>query len=118
MKIRTLTTIGADGGRPCRLRGSALADAAAGKATFDEDCAECHEAADTKGEDVKELTATIEKISAGQMKHKKAFKLTPSRPPTWPPTWRAAADLRPAATLAGRLPGSSLPRPKRARPSR
>jgi mono/diheme cytochrome c family protein len=32
--------------------------------------------ADTKGEDAKELAAQIEKISAGQMKHKKAFKLT------------------------------------------
>jgi mono/diheme cytochrome c family protein len=56
--------------------GAALADAAAGKATFDKVCAECHETADFAGENVKDLTATIEKISAGQMKHKKAFKLS------------------------------------------
>lgn len=51
----------------------ALAD---GKATFDSICSECHEAADFEGEDAAELTATIKKISAGQMKHKKALKLT------------------------------------------
>jgi mono/diheme cytochrome c family protein len=53
--------------------GSALAD---GKATFDNICSECHEAADFEGEDAAELTGTIKKISAGQMKHKKALKLT------------------------------------------
>jgi mono/diheme cytochrome c family protein len=52
---------------------AALADA---KKMFDDVCAECHETADFEGEDAKELAATIKKISAGQMKHKKAIKLT------------------------------------------
>jgi mono/diheme cytochrome c family protein len=52
---------------------AALADA---KATFNDVCAECHETADFEGEDAKELAATIKKISAGQMKHKKAIKLS------------------------------------------
>lgn len=53
--------------------GSALADA---KKSFDDVCAECHETADFEGENAADLTATIKKISAGQMKHKKAIKLT------------------------------------------
>jgi mono/diheme cytochrome c family protein len=52
---------------------AALADA---KKMFDDVCAECHETADFEGEDAAELAATIKKISAGQMKHKKAIKLT------------------------------------------
>jgi len=56
--------------------GAALADVAAGKATFNDVCAECHETADFEGESAADLTATIKKISAGQMKHKKALKLT------------------------------------------
>ena len=56
--------------------GAALADAAAGKATFEDVCAECHETADFEGEAAADLTATIKKIVAGQMKHKKAIKLT------------------------------------------
>jgi mono/diheme cytochrome c family protein len=76
MKIRTLTTIAVAAAGLAGYSGASLADAAAGKATFEKECAECHEAADTKGEDVKALTATIEKIAAGQVKHKKAFKLT------------------------------------------
>jgi mono/diheme cytochrome c family protein len=55
---------------------AALADAAAGKATFNDVCSECHETADFEGESAADLTATIKKISAGQMKHKKALKLT------------------------------------------
>ena len=55
---------------------AALADAAAGKATFNDVCSECHETADFEGENAAELTATIKKIAAGQMKHKKAMKLT------------------------------------------
>ena len=55
---------------------AAHADAAAGKATFNDICSECHEVADFEGEDAAELTATIKKIAAGQMKHKKALKLT------------------------------------------
>jgi len=52
---------------------AALADA---KKMFDDVCSECHETADFEGEDATELAATIKKISAGQMKHKKAIKLT------------------------------------------
>jgi mono/diheme cytochrome c family protein len=55
---------------------TALADAAAGKATFNEICSECHETADFEGENAADVTATIKKIVAGQMKHKKALKLT------------------------------------------
>jgi mono/diheme cytochrome c family protein len=56
--------------------GVAQADAAAGKATFNDICSECHEAADFEGENAADVTATIKKIVAGQMKHKKALKLT------------------------------------------
>jgi mono/diheme cytochrome c family protein len=76
MKISRLAMIAAATAGLAGYSGSSLADAAAGKAIFTESCAECHEVADTKGEDAKELQATIEKISGGQMKHKKAFKLT------------------------------------------
>ena len=55
---------------------AAHADAAAGKATFTEICSECHEVADFEGEDAAEVQGTIKKIVAGQMKHKKALKLT------------------------------------------
>jgi mono/diheme cytochrome c family protein len=55
---------------------SASADAAAGKATFEKSCAECHEAADFKGEDVKGLTDSLKKIVAGQMKHKAKLTLS------------------------------------------
>ena len=68
---------------------AAHADAAAGKATFTSICSECHEVADFEGEDAAELTATIKKIAAGQMKHKKALKLTDAQ----------AADV--AAFMAG-----------------
>jgi mono/diheme cytochrome c family protein len=54
----------------------AHADAAAAKKMFNDVCAECHEGADLEGENAAEVTATIKKISAGQMKHKKAIKLT------------------------------------------
>jgi mono/diheme cytochrome c family protein len=56
--------------------GAAFADAAAGKATFTEICSECHEAGDFEGEDPAELSATIKQIVGGQMKHKKALKLS------------------------------------------
>jgi mono/diheme cytochrome c family protein len=54
----------------------ASADAAAGKATFNEICSECHEVADFEGEPAADLSATIQKIVAGQVKHKKALKLS------------------------------------------
>jgi mono/diheme cytochrome c family protein len=67
----------------------AHADAAAAKKMFNDVCAECHEGADFEGEKAADLTATIKKISAGQMKHKKAIKLTDQE----------AADM--AAFMAG-----------------
>ena len=76
MKFRILATIAMATAGLAGYSGAASADAAAGKAIFEKNCAECHEAADTKGEDTKALALTIEKISAGQMKHKQAFKLT------------------------------------------
>ena len=72
MKIKALIVVSA--AAACAGYGSAaLADA---KTMFDDVCAECHETADFEGEDAAELAATIKKISAGQMKHKKAIKLT------------------------------------------
>jgi len=54
----------------------AQADAAAGKATFESVCSECHEVADFDGEDPKAVAATLKEIVAGTKKHKKALKLT------------------------------------------
>jgi mono/diheme cytochrome c family protein len=68
MLFVSLATVGIAG-----YGSSAFADA---KKMFDEVCSECHESADFEGEDAKEIEATIKKISAGQMKHKKAIKLT------------------------------------------
>lgn len=76
MKISGLLTISLASAALASFSGTALADAAAGKATFNDVCSECHETADFEGEDAAELTATIKKIAAGQMKHKKALKLT------------------------------------------
>lgn len=76
MKIRTLTTIGLVAAGLAGYSGSALADAAAGKALFEKDCTECHEAADFKGDDAKVIQGQIEEMSAGKLKHKKALKLT------------------------------------------
>lgn len=76
MRISSMVTIAAVAAGLAGYSSAALSDAAAGKATFEKTCAECHEAADFKGEDAKELAGKIEKISAGQMKHKKAFKLS------------------------------------------
>lgn len=55
---------------------TAFADAAAGKATFTNICAECHDAGDFDGDDPKELAGTIKAIVAGTHKHKKPLKLT------------------------------------------
>ena len=54
----------------------AHADAAAGKATFTQVCAECHEVADFEGENAADVQATLKKIVSGGMKHKKALTLT------------------------------------------
>ena len=76
MKIRTLVVAGVAATGLVGFGSAAMADAAAGKATFDSICAECHEAEDFAGEDLKAHTATIKEIVAGQKKHKKALKLT------------------------------------------
>jgi mono/diheme cytochrome c family protein len=89
MKFSGLVTISMAAAALAGFGSSALADAAAGKATFEAVCAECHEAADFEGEDAAELTASVKKIVAGQMKHKKALKLTDQQ----------AADV--AAFMAG-----------------
>jgi mono/diheme cytochrome c family protein len=53
------------------LAGPALAgDAAKGKATHDEACAECHEAGDFEGTSAAELEQAIKDIVAGKIKHK------------------------------------------------
>lgn len=55
---------------------SASADAAAGKALFAKDCAECHEVGDFEGEDAASLTDSLKKIVAGQQKHKQKLTLS------------------------------------------
>ena len=89
MKISGLLTISLASAALASFSGAALADAAAGKATFNDICSECHETADFEGEYAADLTATVKKIAAGQMKHKKALKLTDAQ----------AADV--AAFMAG-----------------
>ena len=58
------------------ISGSALADPAAGKTTFEAQCAECHEAADFEGTPATELGETLTHMAAGHVKHKKTIKLT------------------------------------------
>lgn len=53
-----------------------MAAHANGKAKFEADCAECHEAGDFAGEDANGLADTIKKIVAGQQKHKSKLALT------------------------------------------
>lgn len=76
MKISRLLVIASAFAGLSSYGAGAHADAAAGKATFTEICSECHEAGDFEGEDPAEVSATIKKIVGGQMKHKKALKLT------------------------------------------
>ena len=73
MKISHLMVISITAAGLSGYGSAALAD---GKATFDGICSECHEAADFEGEDPAALADTIKKISAGQVKHKKALKLS------------------------------------------
>jgi mono/diheme cytochrome c family protein len=56
--------------------GWGMAAQADGKASFEANCAECHEAGDFAGEDAKALADTIKKIAAGQQKHKSKITLT------------------------------------------
>lgn len=58
------------------MSGAALADAAAGKAKFAAECAECHEAGDFEGTSAKDLGETLTHMAAGHVKHKKPIKLT------------------------------------------
>ena len=75
MKISRLVAIaGAVAG--LAFGSTAYADAAAGKATFEKVCAECHEAGDFDGEDAQEVATSIKGIVGGTVKHKKALKLT------------------------------------------
>jgi mono/diheme cytochrome c family protein len=76
MKFSRLVVIASAAAGVAGFGSVAHADAAAGKATFTQVCAECHEVADFEGEDAAELQATITKIVGGTMKHKKALKLT------------------------------------------
>lgn len=46
--------------------------------TFEDVCADCHEASDFKGEPVKELEASLTAISNGTLKHKQKVTLTPA----------------------------------------
>lgn len=76
MKIRSLVVVSTACAALVGFGNLAYADAAAGKATFDKVCGECHEAGDFKGEDAAEVQATIKSIIAGKTKHKKALTLT------------------------------------------
>ena len=58
------------------MSGAAFADAAAGKAKFAAECAECHEAADFDGTPAKEIGETLTHMAAGHVKHKKPIKLS------------------------------------------
>jgi len=76
MRITKIVTVSIAAAGLAGFGGAAFADAAAGKATFNDICSECHEVEDFEGEDAAEVTATIKQIVAGQTKHKKALKLT------------------------------------------
>jgi mono/diheme cytochrome c family protein len=58
------------------VAGWGMAAHADGKAKFEADCAECHEAGDFAGEDAKALADTLKKMAAGQQKHKTKITLT------------------------------------------
>ena len=76
MQLSRLVVIGTACAGLAGCGSAAYADAAAGKATFTQGCAECHEVADFEGEDTAALQATLKQIVGGTMKHKKALKLT------------------------------------------
>jgi mono/diheme cytochrome c family protein len=75
MKITRLLVVASATAGLAGFGAMAHADAA-GKATFEKVCAECHEVADFEGEAAADLTASIKAIVAGTQKHKKALKLT------------------------------------------
>jgi len=76
MRVSRLVVIASAAAGLLGFGSAAHADAAAGKATFTQICSECHEVADFEGEDAAALQGTIKKIVGGQMKHKKALKLS------------------------------------------
>jgi mono/diheme cytochrome c family protein len=76
MKISTLIVVASAFAGVAGCGAVAHADAAAGKATFTQVCAECHAAGDFAGENAADLQATLKKIVGGTMKHKKALQLT------------------------------------------
>jgi cytochrome c553 len=57
---------------------AALADAAAGKAKFDDVCSDCHNPEDHAGKPAAELTQKMKDISAKKIKHKGKITLTDS----------------------------------------
>lgn len=52
------------------------ADAARGKAKFDEACAECHAPADLKGPAAAPFAAKLQEIAAGKAKHRPKLNLS------------------------------------------
>ena len=59
--------------------GSVLAaDVAAGRATAQAKCAQCHEADDWEGESAASLASLMRDIVAGKVKHKTKLDLTPA----------------------------------------
>ncbi len=59
--------------------GSVLAaDVAAGRATAQAKCAQCHEADDWEGESAASLASLMRDIVAGKVKHKTKLDLTPT----------------------------------------
>ena len=57
---------------------AAAADVAAGKATANARCIQCHEADDWDGEDAASLESLIRDIVAGKVKHKQKIELSPA----------------------------------------
>jgi mono/diheme cytochrome c family protein len=57
----------------------AAADVAAGKATANARCIQCHEADDWDGEDAASLESLIRDIVAGKVKHKHKIELSPAQ---------------------------------------
>jgi mono/diheme cytochrome c family protein len=53
-------------------------NAATPAGTFDDVCADCHEASDFSGEPVKEVEASLAAITKGTLKHKGKITLTPA----------------------------------------